>query len=94
VSSRAKVKTTREGCADRENTVSGRKRGGGKDNADRRPAASNGKERRASERAHRNQQVEVPPLMCELVRRRRRCRRWVDAGVNADQVPQEKVLKK
>jgi hypothetical protein len=50
VLSRAEVKTTREGGADRESTQRGRQRGGGKDNTDSRPAVSNSKERRESER--------------------------------------------
>lgn len=47
---RAQVKTTREGAADRENTQRGQP-DGGKNNANSRPAASNGsKRRRESER--------------------------------------------
>ena len=56
--SRAEVKTTREGCASRENTERGRQRGGDKDNLSSYAAVSNGKERRESERTETKKETE------------------------------------
>jgi hypothetical protein len=71
VPSRAEVKTTRERGADRENTEG--QRGGGKDNTDSRPAASNGKERateRTETKKKRGEHTDIRHTMLSSTRRR------------------------